>query len=194
MAIIVTMCKLLLAMGIGFYLYKSGIFTKEINAKLSTLIARITNPCLLIYSVSTVAGAEIAECLRLGDMVDAVPAVHRHLPNQTLVVGRAGRHRIVVDAAELMPLLVAVRQRRGDIVRGDQVARVVRRRHAGVIEAPIRNRLEIERKPACRPKGRAGSEGTDRDSADREQDHRTCNPAKNRPLHFPVFYHFSGLT
>lgn len=65
MAVAVTMCKLMLALGVGFYMYKSGVFTKEINAKLSTLIARITNPALLIYSVSTVAGADVKAVLRL---------------------------------------------------------------------------------------------------------------------------------
>jgi len=65
MAVVVTMCKLLLALGVGFYLFRSGVFSKEINAKLSTMIARITNPALLIYSVSTVAGADVKAVLRL---------------------------------------------------------------------------------------------------------------------------------
>ena len=65
MAVVVTMCKLMLALGVGFYMYKSGVFSKEINAKLSTLIARITNPALLIFSVSTVAGADVRAVLRL---------------------------------------------------------------------------------------------------------------------------------
>ena len=38
MTIVTTMCKLLFAMLIGFYLFKKDILTKEVNAKLSSLI------------------------------------------------------------------------------------------------------------------------------------------------------------
>ena len=54
MAVVTTMCKLLLAMAIGFYLFKRDVFNPEINKKLSYLVVTITSPLLTLYSISTV--------------------------------------------------------------------------------------------------------------------------------------------
>lgn len=55
MTIVITMCKLLFAMVIGFYLFKKNILTREVNAKLSALIVEITCPCIILNSISTVS-------------------------------------------------------------------------------------------------------------------------------------------
>ena len=39
--VIATICKLLLAVGVGFYLSRKGIFNSEINQKLSYFIINI---------------------------------------------------------------------------------------------------------------------------------------------------------
>ena len=65
MVIATTMCKLLLALMTGFYLYKKGIFTKETNRALSSMIAKITNPALMIYSLSTLKGDSTDAVIRL---------------------------------------------------------------------------------------------------------------------------------
>ena len=63
MAIVTTMCKLLFSMAIGFYLYKAGMFTPETNAKMSAVIVKVTCPCLLLYSISTVDNGESSTVL-----------------------------------------------------------------------------------------------------------------------------------
>lgn len=55
MTIVTTMCKLLFAMVIGFYLFKKNILTREVNAKLSSFIVQITCPCIILNSISTVS-------------------------------------------------------------------------------------------------------------------------------------------
>lgn len=54
MEIVTTMCKLFLAMGIGFYLYKKKIFSLETNAKVSTLLVQFGVPCIVLNSVASV--------------------------------------------------------------------------------------------------------------------------------------------
>ena len=54
MIIVTTMCKLLLAMLLGFYLFKKGILNREVNAKISAMIVQITCPCIILNSISTV--------------------------------------------------------------------------------------------------------------------------------------------
>jgi len=69
MAVVITMCKLMTAMAIGFLLFRLGIFDKNANAKMSALILKVTCPALLVYSVSTVArgdNALIAKLFLLG--------------------------------------------------------------------------------------------------------------------------------
>ncbi len=55
MVIATTMCKLLIAMLIGFYLFRKGILNTEVNAKLSSLIVQITCPCIILNSISSVS-------------------------------------------------------------------------------------------------------------------------------------------
>ncbi|MCD8156574.1 MAG: AEC family transporter [Clostridiales bacterium] len=55
MIIATTMCKLLFAMLIGFYLFRKGILNTEVNAKISALIVQITCPCIILSSISTVS-------------------------------------------------------------------------------------------------------------------------------------------
>lgn len=55
MIIVTTMCKLLIAMLIGFYLFKKGILNQEVNAKISAMIVQITCPCIILNSISTVS-------------------------------------------------------------------------------------------------------------------------------------------
>ena len=55
MTIVITMCKLLFAMIIGFYLFKKGILNQEVNGKLSGFIVQITCPCIILNSISTVS-------------------------------------------------------------------------------------------------------------------------------------------
>ncbi|BAK46509.1 MAG: AEC family transporter [Lachnospiraceae bacterium] len=54
MAIAVTMCKLLITMGIGFYLFKKNIFNERVNGGLSAMIVQIACPCIIINSVASV--------------------------------------------------------------------------------------------------------------------------------------------
>lgn len=65
MTIVTTMCKLLIAMLIGFYLFKKNILTKEVNAKLSSMIVQITCPCIILNSLSTVSHDDTGMVLKL---------------------------------------------------------------------------------------------------------------------------------
>ncbi len=55
MTIITTMCKLLAAMVIGFYLYRKGVLNQQVNAKISAMIVQITCPCIILNIISTVS-------------------------------------------------------------------------------------------------------------------------------------------
>jgi hypothetical protein len=59
------MCKLLFAMIIGFYLFKKNILTREVNAKLSSIIVQITCPCIILNSISTVSHDNPSMVLKL---------------------------------------------------------------------------------------------------------------------------------
>lgn len=50
---------------IGFYLFKKDILTKEVNAKLSSLIVQITCPCIILNSLSTVSHEDTGMILKL---------------------------------------------------------------------------------------------------------------------------------
>lgn len=65
MTIVVTMCKLLFAMVLGFFLFKKGILNKETNKNISTLIVQVTCPCLIISSVSSVPHGGSADVIRI---------------------------------------------------------------------------------------------------------------------------------
>ncbi|MCF0143046.1 MAG: AEC family transporter, partial [Parasporobacterium sp.] len=53
MTIVNAMAKIIIAMALGFFLYKIGIFNKETNSKLSRLVVDITSPCLIFSSIVT---------------------------------------------------------------------------------------------------------------------------------------------
>ncbi len=65
MVIVSTMCKLLVAMLIGFFLFRKEILTEEINKKLSALIVQVTCPCIILNSVSTVSREDPQMVLKL---------------------------------------------------------------------------------------------------------------------------------
>ena len=50
---------------IGFYLFKKNILTKEVNAKLSSMIVQITCPCIILNSLSTVSHDDTGMVLKL---------------------------------------------------------------------------------------------------------------------------------
>ena len=50
---------------IGFYLFKKNILTKEVNAKLSSMIVQITCPCIILNSLSTVSHDDTGLVLKL---------------------------------------------------------------------------------------------------------------------------------
>lgn len=52
--IVVTICKLLLGMGLGYYLNRKGIFSQDVCQKLSWFIVNITMPMLIITSLGEV--------------------------------------------------------------------------------------------------------------------------------------------
>lgn len=54
MTIISTMCKLLFAMILGYFLFKKGILNQDTNKKISSLIVQVTCPCLIVSSMSSV--------------------------------------------------------------------------------------------------------------------------------------------
>ncbi|MCD8109935.1 MAG: AEC family transporter [Clostridiales bacterium] len=65
MTIVTTMCKLLIAMVIGFYLFRKGVLNREVNAKLSAMIVQITCPCIILNSISTVSHDDPQMVLKL---------------------------------------------------------------------------------------------------------------------------------
>ncbi len=54
--IIVTLCKLLLALAVGYYLNKKEIFTKEVNQKLCTFVIDVCLPLIILTSLSEADG------------------------------------------------------------------------------------------------------------------------------------------
>ena len=65
MTIISTMCKLLFAMVLGFFLCKKGILNKDINKNISSLIVQVTCPCLIVSSVASVPQGNPADIVKL---------------------------------------------------------------------------------------------------------------------------------
>lgn len=61
--IAVTVCKLLLAMALGYFLNKKEIFTAEVCQKLSYLIVNITMPLLIITSLGEVQAVDRGEMI-----------------------------------------------------------------------------------------------------------------------------------
>ncbi len=65
MIIVTTMCKLLSAMLIGFYLFKKGVLTAETNRKMSAMIVQITCPCIILSSIASVSHDDSGVVIRL---------------------------------------------------------------------------------------------------------------------------------
>lgn len=63
--LIVTMLKIIVAMGLGFLLYKLRILNDSVNKGLSGLIVHVTAPCMLFVSIVTMDGTEIRNALTL---------------------------------------------------------------------------------------------------------------------------------
>ena len=61
--IIVTLCKLLLALTVGYYLNKKDIFTKDVNQKLCTFVIDVCLPLVILTSLSEADGAMGKELL-----------------------------------------------------------------------------------------------------------------------------------
>ncbi len=62
--VIATICKLLLAVGVGFYLSRKGIFNSEINQKLSYFIINICLPLLIVVSMDSTEDIDKGEFAR----------------------------------------------------------------------------------------------------------------------------------
>lgn len=65
MVIATTMCKLLAAMIVGFFLFRKKILTEETNKKLSAMIVQVTCPCIILNSVSSVSHDDPQMVLKL---------------------------------------------------------------------------------------------------------------------------------
>ncbi len=65
MLILNTMCKLLFATFIGYYLNKKDIINTDVNRHLSSFIIQVASPCLIISSVSSIEGGDKRETLSI---------------------------------------------------------------------------------------------------------------------------------
>ncbi len=64
-ALIVTMLKIILAMGVGFLLYKIKILNDTANKALSRLVADVTAPCLIFISIISMDSSQIESAVKL---------------------------------------------------------------------------------------------------------------------------------
>ena len=58
MTIVITMCKLLFAMALGYYLNKKDLLTPMVSRKMSSIVVDVTVPLLIINSMGSVSGGE----------------------------------------------------------------------------------------------------------------------------------------
>ena len=65
MVIVTTMLKVILAMALGFFLYKIRIFNSESNSALSKLVINVTCPCTLFASIVTLDSSEMQNVYKL---------------------------------------------------------------------------------------------------------------------------------
>lgn len=65
MTIAVTMCKLLAAMAVGFFMTRKQILNADTNKRLSSLIIKVTCPLLIVSSAGTVGAGSEADVLLL---------------------------------------------------------------------------------------------------------------------------------
>ena len=64
-ALVITMLKILVAMALGFLLYKLHILNDTVNKGLSGLIVHFTSPCLIFMSIISMDGSQIHNALML---------------------------------------------------------------------------------------------------------------------------------
>ena len=64
-ALIITMIKIVVAMALGFLLYKIHILNDTVNKGLSGLIVHVTAPCMVFISIVSMDGSEIKNALTL---------------------------------------------------------------------------------------------------------------------------------
>lgn len=62
--IISTICKLLLAMGVGYYLNKKRIFTEEVSQKLSYFVVNVAMPLMIVTALNSTEVSDKGELLR----------------------------------------------------------------------------------------------------------------------------------
>lgn len=62
--IIATICKLLLAMGVGYYLNKKEVFTEDVSQKLSYFVVNITMPLMIVTALNSTGNSDKGELLR----------------------------------------------------------------------------------------------------------------------------------
>lgn len=65
MLILNTMCKLLFATFIGYYLNKKDIINSDVNRHLSSFIIQIASPCLIISSLSSIESSGKGEAINI---------------------------------------------------------------------------------------------------------------------------------
>lgn len=64
-ALVITMLKIVVAMALGFLLYKLHILNDKVNKGLSGLVVHVTSPCLVFMSIITMDGSQIHNALML---------------------------------------------------------------------------------------------------------------------------------
>ena len=64
-ALIITMLKIIVAMAVGFFLYKIRILNDAANKGLSGLIVHVTSPCLVFSSIISMDGSRIQNAVML---------------------------------------------------------------------------------------------------------------------------------
>lgn len=64
-ALIITMLKIVVAMAIGFFLYKIHILNDSVNKGLSGLVVHVTAPCMVFTSIVSMDGSEIKNAAKL---------------------------------------------------------------------------------------------------------------------------------
>ena len=64
-ALIITMIKIVVAMALGFLLYKLHILNDNVNKGLSGLVVHVTSPCMVFTSIISMDGSEIKNALTI---------------------------------------------------------------------------------------------------------------------------------
>ncbi len=64
-ALIITMIKIVVAMALGFLLYKLHILNDKVNKGLSGLVVHVTSPCMVFTSIISMDGSEIKNAITI---------------------------------------------------------------------------------------------------------------------------------